>query len=279
MTITTRDQLIDGLGNNSSRMVLDKASMSNAVAGAYYSLWRATGQPGQGAIPAAAAVCNNTTLGSIGFTQQTSPATSYAAYFYAVTSNNAMTVELHDRLVHMGGLNATLTTAQTVGIDLLALSSDNLAERRGDANYSDIQWWLEWYTDTGATASNATIAVTYSDGTTGSLTAVAVGGTLRAGRMLPLNSLVPAASSGKFIRAVNTVTLSASTATAGSFGVTATRARLAYSCPIANFMPQPADWAALGLPEIFNSTCLFPLVICSTTTTGTVRGGGKIAHG
>lgn len=45
----------------------------------------------------------------------------------------------------MGGLNGTLTTAQTVGIDFSALSSDNMAERIGDANYSDIQWWLEWY--------------------------------------------------------------------------------------------------------------------------------------
>lgn len=279
MTITTRDQLIDGLGNNSSRMVLDKASLSNAVAGAYYSLWRATGQPGQGAIPAAAAVCNHLTTGAIGFAQQVAPATSYGAYFYAVTSNSAMTVELHDRLVHMGGLNATLTTTQTVGIDLSLLSSDNLAERDGDANYSDVQWWLEWYTDTGATASNATVAVTYNDGTTGNLTTVAVGGTVRAGRMIPLNGLIPAASAGKFIRGVASVTLSASTATAGSFGVTATRPRITYSCPIANFMPPPADWAALGLPEIYNSSCLFPIVLCSTTTTGTVRGGGKIAHG
>ena len=47
MTIDTRDKLIDALGNNSSRFVIDKASLSNAVAGAYYSLWRATGQPGQ----------------------------------------------------------------------------------------------------------------------------------------------------------------------------------------------------------------------------------------
>ena len=33
----------------------------------YVSLWRATGQPGQGAIPAATTVCNNTTLGGMGW--------------------------------------------------------------------------------------------------------------------------------------------------------------------------------------------------------------------
>lgn len=278
MTISTRDQLIDAMGNNSSRIVLDKASISNAVAGAFYSMWRAAGQPGQGAIPAAVAVCNNATVGAVQFNQQTAPTTSYAPYFYVTTSNSAVTVELHDRLAHMGGLNGTLLTAQTVGLDMTLLSGDNIAVRDGDANYSDIQWWLEWYSDTGATASNATVNVTYNDGTTGNLTSVAVGGTIRAGRMLPLNSLIPAAAAGKYIRGVNSITLSASTALAGSFGVTATRPRLTLPSPLANFT-QIYDWAQLGLPEIYNSSALFPIVICSTTTTGTIRGGGKIAHG
>ena len=53
--ITNRDQLIDALANTSSRIVIDKASIANAAVGQYHSLWRATGQPGPGAIPAAAA--------------------------------------------------------------------------------------------------------------------------------------------------------------------------------------------------------------------------------
>lgn len=278
MTITTLDGIVNALGNNSSRFILDKASLSNAVAGAYYSLWRANGQPGQGAIPAAVANCNNTFVGAMNFTQQTSPATSYGGWANAVCSNSAVTIEIHDRLMHMGGLNGTLLTAQTVGIDFNGITADNMVERIGDSNYSDIQWWLEWYTDTGATASNATIAVTYNDGTTGNLTAVAVGGTVRAGRMIPLNNLIPAAAAGKFIRGVVSVTLSASTATAGSFGVTATRPRLTMPLNIANKM-EIFDWAALNFPEIRNASCLWPIELCSATTTGTVRGGGKIAHG
>ena len=140
MTITTRDQLISAMGNNSSHIVIDKASISSVAAGVFASLWRANGQPGQGAIPAAAAACNNATVGGIGFAQQVDPATSYGTHFYAATSNAAMVVELHDRLAHMGGLNGTLTTAQTVGIDFSSLTTNNLAERKGDANYSDIQW-------------------------------------------------------------------------------------------------------------------------------------------
>lgn len=279
MTIATRDQLIDALGNNSSRYLIDKASLSNAVAGQFYSLWRATGQPGQGAIPGAAASCNNSLLGGMNFNQQMAPATSYMGYLEATSSNSAMTLEIHDRLAHMGGLNGTLLTAQTVNLDLDAIgATDNVANRKGDSNYSDVQWWLEWYTDTGATASNATINVTYNDGTSGNLTVVAVGGTLRAGRMINLNGLVPAADSGKFIRDVNNITLSASTGAAGSFGVTATRVRGTLFMPIAN-AKFTADWAALGFSEVFNSSCLWPIVLCSTTTTGTLRGTGKIPHG
>ena len=279
MAITSRDQLIQALGNNSSRFILDKASIAPQAVGTSVSLWRATGQPGQGAIPAATSVCNNTTLGGMGFRQQTSPSTSYGSYMEVATSNSLMTVEIHDRLAHMGGLNGTLTTAQTVSLDLSTLgATNNISNRIGDTNYSDVQWWLEWYTATGATAVTVTVNVTYNDGTTGALASASLAATRPVGFMLSLNALIPAAASGKYIRAVNNVTLSATTGTAGSFGVTATRPRMTLSTLVAN-MKFVADWAQLGFPEIFNESCLFPIVVTNTTSTGTVRGGGKISHG
>ena len=273
------DNLVKALGNNSSRILLDKASIASQTANSFCSLWRATGQPGQGAIPTAAATCNNTTVGTIGFKQQTSPITSYGAYLEIATGNAAMTIELHDRLANMGGLNGTLTTAQSVNLDLSTLlSTNNINVRKGDDNYSDVQWWLEWYTATGATAVTATIAVTYNDGTTGNLSALSLAASRPAAHMIPLNSLIPSAQSGKFIRGIVSVTLSASSGTAGNFGVTVTRPRMTLSAPIANhkFI---ADWAQLGLPEIYNSSAIFPIVLTPTTSTGTVRGSGKIAHG
>ena len=278
MTITTRDQLIDALGNNSSRLVIDKASISNAAAGQFHSLWRATGQPGQAAIPAAAAVCNNALTGALNFAQQTSPATTYGTWANAMCSNNATTLEIHDRLMHMGGLSGTSTSAQTVNVDIAAnLGTSNLDARKGDANFSDVQWWMEWYTDTGGTAVTATVGVTYNDGTTGTLS-VALAATRRASLMIPLNGFIPAAAAGKYIRDIDTVQLSATTGSAGSFGFTATRPRMTMPLSLANKM-ETFDWAALGLPEIFNSSCLMILQVASTTTTGTVRGGGKLSHG
>ena len=277
--ITSIDQLVDAMGNNSSRLIIDKASISNAVAGGFQSLWRATGQPGQAAIPTTAARCDNTLLGAIQFAQQTAPATSYLAIIEALCTNAGTTLEIHDRLMHMGGLVGNITTSQTVNLDLDAnLASDNLDARKGDANYSDVQWWMEWYADTGATASNATINVTYNDGTSGDLTVQAVGGTIRATRMFPLNTLIPAAAAGKYIRDINTVILSASTGTAGNFGFTCTRYRGATYLPLANAR-FTADWQGLGLPEIANESCLFPIQLASTTTTGIVRVTGKIVHG
>jgi len=77
---------------------------------------------------------------------------------------------------------------------------------------------------------------------------------------------------------INNVTLSATTGTAGAFGVTATRYRAAMYKPVANarFTQNALD---LGLPEIANSSCLMAIQLASTTTTGIVRATGKIVHG
>lgn len=279
MTITTRDQLISALGNNSSRVIIDKASIANAAAAQFHSLWRATGQPGQGAIPTAATILDDTTAGVIGFMQQTDPATSYVALLEAMCSNAGTTLEIHDRLMAMGGLNGTLTSAQSANIDVSGnLATSNLTKRIGDANYSDIQWWLEWYADTGGTSVTATVNVTYTDGISGNLNAITLGTTRRASFMQPLNSFIPAGIAGKFIRAVNTVTLSATTGAAGNFGVTATRYRAGMYQPLANARFKD-DWAAVGLPEIANDSALFCIQAASTTSTGAVRATGKIIHG
>jgi hypothetical protein len=279
MTIETLDQLVGALANNSSQLVIDKASIANAAAGQLFSLWRATGQPGQGAIPTAAAVPNNATAGAINFTQQTAPATSYLAALALVMSNGSTGIEIHDRIAHFGGLSLNVTTPQTItGLDLAPGALNPPAARLGAADYSDGQWFLEVYADGGATASNATTAVTYGDGTTGNLNVIPVGGTLRAGRLIPLTPFIPTADQGKRIRAPNTATLSALTGTAGNFGFTYLRQRSVIEALVAN-KPEIADWQRLFLPEIANGACLQMVCNCSTTSTGTVRGSGKIIHG
>ena len=278
MPITTRDQLIDALANGASRIVIDKGSIAlgSGSAGQYASLWRATGTPGQGAIPGAAEVCTGALVGALPFANQAAPRRSYLAWLWAVSSASATTLEIHDRLAHMGGLNLSVTSAQTVGVDVQTLGV--AADRIGCADFSDLQWWYEIYSPGGATAANATFTVTFDDGSTGTLNPLAVGGSLAAGRLFSLDGLRTAAQQGRNIRGVSSVTLSASTGAAGSAGITVTRPRTALPMPLANFS-NVADWAQLGLPDIPNDACLFPVIIPSSTSTGTLRGGGKIVHG
>ena len=271
------DKVRRAMAVNSSRLVIDKASISGMTAGQYCSMWRATGQPAQAAIPAAAAVCDATTLGRMPVTQQVAPVSSFLTYLEWATSNSASTLEVHDRLAAMGGLNGTLTTAQTVNLDLSAMAGEgNIAERIGDADYSDVQWWLEWYTNTGATAANATVTVTYADGSTGNLTATALAATRAAGYLLSLNALRPAGAQHA-IRGVTSVTLSASTGTAGNFGITATRLRGTLFAPIMN-AKFSANYDTIPIGEVPQNACLALAVLCSTTSSGTVRGGGKVSH-
>lgn len=274
--ITDESTLINALANSANRLVLDKASIANQLLGGFTSLWRATGQPGQAAIPTAAALCDKTLVGSLQWPNQTDPVKSYIGWFAMVSGNSMTTPEIHDRLCHLGGLVFNVATAQTAVLDPTALSIPNA--RRGDSNFSDIQWWIESYTAGGATASNATIGVVYNDSSTGNLNVVAVGGTLQAGRMLPLNSLIPTAKSGLYIKSIASVQLSVSTGTAGNFGFTATRPRTTLPLPLANFS-QSFDWAQLGLPDIANDSCLQIITLCGTTSSGTLRGSGKLING
>jgi len=284
VTIATVDELETGLTSRFSRYICNKTDpgAGNNVAGQYHSYWLGTGVPTNGAAPGATAVAfTNLTTGAMNFRQMGSSLGSYLAQFSASCTIANQTIEIHDKLIGMSALigNPATPFIQTItGLDLsLFLAGNNIANRIGEANYSDVQWWVEWYADTRATAAVATINVTYDDGTTGDLTTIAAFGR-RIGKMLPLNNLIPAANSGKYIRGINTITLSASTGTAGNFGFTATRYRGAIFVPEINKMFK-AGWTETGFPQIYDSSCLFPLAISQGTALGVARLDGLIVHG
>jgi hypothetical protein len=269
MTIVDRDGIINGLSNNNSPLLFDKATIINIATGNFVSLWRAAGTPPQAATPTTAAICSSALLGAFEFINQTPPSAAYIGQMWHVSNRNGSALEVHDRLAHMGGLSGTVTATQGA-LNLNALP----AARLGRSNYADVQWWLEWYVDSGATSVNATVNVTYDDNTTGALAAVALGATPRAGRMFPLRSAV----AGKFIKAVNSVQLSASTGTAGNFGITASRMLTALYGSVASKV-DTFDWAALGLPKVENDACLFLVAISSGSSSSELRGGGKFIYG
>lgn len=282
MVISTISALELAAEGGYSKFIGSKASLTNANPGQFFSLWTAAGLPGTGVAPGTTPVVpTNTTTGAFNFTQQTAPATSYLDELIFSTSTSATSIELHDRLVHSSGLSGASISAQTItGFDLSTLSgTSNLTERIGDSNYSDVQWWLEIYSDVGGTSVNASINFTYNDGTTGTSSNFLFGSTVRrAGTMFSLNSLIPAADQGKFIRGINSITLSATTGTVGNFGFTATRYRAGVFAETF-WEPYRAGWTNTQLPQIFNSSCLALIVICGSSNTGVSQVSGKIIHG
>lgn len=240
------------------------ATMTSA-AGLYQSLWRTTGRPSGGAVPGSTSgiIPTSATAGAIPFTD---PGGSDTAYLYSLQANNTVagTLILYDRCVTSDGLSGTVTTAQTVG-------TPSLTRHAGGAN---VGAYLEYYTATGATAVTCTVNYTDQNGTSGNTTSFLMPGSPKVGEMLP----IPLAAGDTGVQAIASVTLSATTGTAGSFGVT-----LAYryaQLPIVGAnLGQVLDYAALGLPIIAPGSCLAYAVLSTTTTTGNLITGLGIASG
>lgn len=240
---------------------LQKSSVANMVAGSICSLYRAAGtNPAQPAIPSTAVVCTRATDGAMYFPVAGGSNSKYIDNFI-LNDTVANTIHIVDRICHFGGLSGTVTTAQTV-------TTPTLPAR---ATPEACEWYLEWYTDTGATAVNATVAVTNTDASTSNIV-VALAATRRAGMLL---QILPA--TGKIIAVVNNVTLSATTGTAGNFGVTCVQdLGVAGVIGVANI----ADRAeSLVLPLAGPDACLMGVVDCTTTSTGVINGGVRVIEG
>ena len=263
MAITSTDQLLAASNQLKS---FGKVSMAAKAAGTFQSLWTAAGLPTAGANPASPAMVipTSATTGALPFVN---PVTGRLSYISKISSaqQTVGTLILYDRIAHSSGLNGTLTTAQAV--NGAALTRHTTGE--------DVELFLEVYTATGATASNVTISYTNSAGVAGRTTpAVAMQVTPLVGQMLP----IPLQSGDTGIRSVQSVTLSASTATAGNFGITLVKRIAEIPITVAG-TGVVLDPFALGFPTIENNACLSFMVVTATTSTGFITGTINIAQG
>lgn len=184
------------------------SASSASVAGNYTSLWMNDGNPSSGdvTIPGAAATCGRLTSGSL---FQTDPV---AGQLWCVGATAAAlaagTLIIYDRLTHMGGLGGTTTTNQ-----LVSCSSN----RYTGSNAGGTLIFVEIFTNIGATAVNINATYLNQDGTTHITPSQSIGGTglNEASRVIVL----PLATGDTGVTVVNTINLSATTGTAGSFGV------------------------------------------------------------
>jgi hypothetical protein len=187
------------------------AAPASMVSGRYTSLWQYGGSQGPGAAPGGS-VRNptNNTNGALKFTSPGGGRTLWSVS-RGFTALAAGTYQLHDRLLDISGLSATVTTAQTVGGTLTRNTN-------GDGN----EILVEIFTQIGATPTTITASYTNQAGTAGRITeAVTFGGTnaREAQRIIKL----PLQAGDKGVRSVQSVTVLATTGTAGDFGLVVSR--------------------------------------------------------
>jgi hypothetical protein len=130
---------------------------------------------------------------------------------------------LYDRLFHRGGLSGASTADQTV-----QGSTPSPALTRNTGGAGNIAWY-EIYTIIGTTPTTLTMTYTDQDGNTGQTATINIGGTQF--REVTRAQRIPLAAGDTGVRAVEKVKLTASTATAGDFGIT---------------IAQPLAWIPVG---------------------------------
>lgn len=234
------------------------------VAGRMSSLWLYSGTPGAGVAPGAVAAPTRATAGALA---QANPGGGRQKWLLSLMAalSQPGTLILYDRLLHISGLSGTNTGAQTVAGSLTRYTS-------GAGN----QIWIEVYTQIGASSTTITASYTDQDGNTGQTTeSTAIGNTgLReAQRIIPLNL----AGGDNGVRAVASVTLAATTGTAGDFGVTVAHPLMSVSVDtLGAAQIRDAISGLPGIPELLTDACL-ALAFFPSTTTALQAFGGIVA--
>lgn len=275
MTINALDDLVNALSNTRQRLQFSKASTINQSIGGYSSYWKALTSPYIGATPTTQVILNNSTAGGLLITNPTSPNSLYLSKFRINSSLGATSFELHDRLMHMGGLSGSSTSSQTASLDLHSnIASENLAARIGESDYSGVQWWIEIFTALGAAGS--TITVSYTDQTATSRTATVTlpSGNKNVGQMYRINPV----EASTYIRTINSVQLSGSTGAAGNFGLVATVFKAGINTGVA-YMDAYLDCASSNLVEISSNSCLTIHSFNNSTTNAAIFGSISVIQG
>lgn len=234
---------------------IDSAAATATVAGKWSSLWRYNKtRGGSGAVPSSPVAPDNSTRGGLLQTDAGGGRDKWLLGQGCISSSPGSLL-LYDRLLHDGGLVGNSASPQTVGGTLTRNTG-------GEGN----QIWVEIYTLIGTTATTITASYTNQAGTSGRTTKpVAVGGTgnREAERMLPL----PLQDGDTGVQSVQTITLAATTGTAGNFGITILKP-IGIAIISASGTGYWRDYVAglPGMPKIDPDACMAAAILMNSTT-------------
>lgn len=268
MSITTYDQLIAALAR---AQVFDwnKATIATQAAGGYTSLWLGAGSPLAGTIPTTVtATCTNSLTGTWPFQAGGTLTTYLGRLVWSGATQH--TLFLYDRLSHLGGLVGNSTVTQmtaSIGIP---------TSRNAASDGSDVHWFAEIYTAIGTTATSLTINYTNENGSVGYATFITFGGASPAGIASRIYRIIPTTS--RYIKSIQSVRLTATTGTAGSFGITCAKLVCEFPSGTPN-MGTIFDFAQLGMPVIPDSGCLWLVGLLSAAATGAQQGDLRLIQG
>lgn len=272
MSITTLARYKQQIAEACFKFRFSKGSTSSGEIGQMCSTWTLATVPSAGAVPSTSAALDRTTTGAFTIPASTTNLRCLRGLL-ANTRIGVCGITLIDRLVHQGGLSGTVTTAQTTNLPTAALTRYTSG--------AGVMAALEIYTAVGATGTTATVSYTNQAGTSGRTSSVMTFGATgynAATRFM----IIPLDPADTGVRSVESVTLAATTGTAGNFGVTLFK-------PI-SLLPHFARSTGLGAPfdQIMNggltvevidpSACLMLLMNLAASSTATYAGEVELAE-
>lgn len=240
------------------------AAATATIAGRSNSMWQYDGSYGPGATPTVAEIPTRSTAGAIPFVAPGGSRTKWMIQFGA-SSLVSSTILLYDRLFHIGGLSGTSTASQTVQG---AVPSPALTRNTGGVGN---MVFYEIYTAIGSTSTTLTMTYTDDAGNTGQTTTVNIGGTgFNTAQRI---QRIPLASGDKGVRAVASVQLTATTGTAGNFGITIAKP-IAWLSTAAPGVLAYRDYTTglPGIPDIDTNACLALMYTPVSTTASEIFG-------
>lgn len=243
------------------------AAATAPVTGRWVSLCEYEGFPSAGAAPSSTgAALDNTTQGGL---KQTDPSGGRQLWCSGAVATMAAggTLLIYDRLAHDGAFDATNTGAQTVSFTPPSRYSDGVGN----------QIFLEINTLIGSTGTTVKTSYTNQAGTAGQvnpLTAFGATGLREAQRWLPL----PLAAGDTGVRNVASVTVTATTGTAGAFSVVLAHPLMIIPSGMGAGMVRDLIGALPSMVEIQTDACLAMALLCQGTVTPQILGSIHMAE-
>lgn len=257
MTINSYNEYKTKLNSPYQTVPVQKNAVSAAAGSRYFSQWLSI--PFAGVAPTTAAICDNTTAGAMG---QLNSSSNQRIIGISTGCNLGCSYILCDRLSHQGGLDGTVTTAQTTNLPTAALTRYT--------NGVGVMAAVEVYTAAGASAVTMTASYTNQAGTSGQTTIATDFGTSAYSSLSRFN-ILPYQEGDSGVKSVESLTLSATTGTAGNFGITLFKPLLIlgnYSQGTYSYHQDALLNFSGYMPIIQNGACLFWLVLMPSTPSG-----------